>query len=57
VSAALRDITRTALQTDGCRGWSIGVYNPDLDPDGREAKRVVAYLAEVTRDDGVRPAM
>jgi hypothetical protein len=44
------------LQTDGCRVWSIGVYNPDLDPDGREAKRIVAYLAKVTRDDGVEPA-
>lgn len=45
-------ITRTALRTDGCRGWSIGVYNPDLDPDGREAKRVVAYIADVTANDG-----
>lgn len=55
--AELTDMTRTALQTDGCRGWSIGVYNPDLDPDGREAKRLVAYLAEVTRNDGGGPAM
>jgi arginase len=55
--AELTDITRTALQTDGCRGWSIGVYNPDLVPDGREAKRIVAYLAEVGRDDDVGPAM
>jgi arginase len=43
--AELTQITRIALQTGGCRGWSVGVYNPDLDPDGREAKRVVAYLA------------
>lgn len=43
----LGDITRTALQTSGCRGWSVGVYNPDLDPDSREAQRIVAYLAEV----------
>jgi arginase len=46
----LSDITRTALQTDGCRGWSIGVYNPDLDPEHREAQRIVAYLADVTRN-------
>jgi arginase len=45
--AQLTLITRTALRTDGCVGWSIGVYNPDLDPDGREAMRVVAYLADV----------
>ena len=54
--AELTQITRTALQTDGCRGWSIGVYNPDLDPDGREAKRVVVYLAEVTKHAGAGTA-
>jgi arginase len=46
--AELTSITKTVLQTDGCRGWSIGVYNPDLDRGGREARRIVAYLAEVT---------
>jgi arginase len=54
--AQLTDVTRTALQTGGCRGWSIGVYNADLDPDGRDAKRVVAYLAEVTRNAGAGTA-
>jgi arginase len=48
--AELTHVTRTALQTGGCRGWSIGVYNADLDPDGRDAKSVVAYLAEVTKN-------
>jgi arginase len=47
--AQLTQVTRTALQAGGCRGWSIGVYNADLDPDGRDAKRVVAYLEEVGR--------
>lgn len=47
--AELTAITRTALASDGCRGWSIGVYNPDLDPDGRDAARIVGYLAEVVR--------
>ena len=52
----LTAITRTALRTDGCRGWSIGVYNPDLDPDGRDARRTVAYLADVlTNGDGDAP--
>ena len=46
--AELTSATRTALQVDGCRGWSIGVYNADLDPDGRDAQRIVAYLADVT---------
>ena len=45
----LTQLTSAALQTGGCRGWSIGVYNADLDPDGRDARRVVAYLAEVAK--------
>ena len=43
----LTAMTRTALQADGCRGWSVGVYNPDLDPDRGEAQRIVAYIADV----------
>lgn len=43
--AELTAITRVALQAHGCRGWSVGVYNPDLDPDRTEAAKVVAYLA------------
>jgi arginase len=55
--AQLAAVTRTALQTDGCSGWSVGVYNPDLDPEGREAQRIVAYLAEVTRNGDACPRM
>ena len=47
--AQLTQVTTTVLQAGGCRGWSIGVYNADLDPDGRDAKRVVDYLEEVGR--------
>jgi arginase len=49
--AQLTVITRTVLRAGGCRGWSIGVYNPDLDPDGRDALRILAYLAAATRND------
>jgi arginase len=45
--AELTAMTNIALQIGGCRGWSVGVYNPDLDPDGGEAARIVAYLAQV----------
>jgi arginase len=47
--AQLTQVTATALQAGGCRGWSIGVYNADLDPDGRDAQQVVAFLAEVAK--------
>jgi arginase len=46
--AQLAAITRTSLRASGCRGWSVGVYNPDLDPDGRDAEAIVAYLVRVT---------
>jgi arginase len=45
--AELTQVTSTALRSGGCRGWSVGVYNADLDPNARDARRVVAYLAEV----------
>ena len=51
--AQLTDVTRTALHVGGCRGWSIGVYNADLDPDGRDAQRIVAYVAESASDGSV----
>jgi arginase len=45
----LINITRAALQTDGCKGWSIGVYNADLDPGG-DARRIVAYVEAAVAD-------
>ena len=47
-------ITRTSLRTSGCRGWSVGVYNPDLDPDGRDADQIVDYLVRVTGNEARR---
>ena len=46
--------TRTSLRTSGCRGWSVGVYNPDLDPDGRDADQIVDYLVRVTGNEARR---
>jgi arginase len=48
--AQLTAITRAALHADRCRGWSIAVYNPDLDPDRVDAKQIVGYLARATED-------
>lgn len=45
--AELTAVVSSALHIDGCRGWSIGVYNPDLDPDRSSARYVVTFLAEV----------
>jgi arginase len=48
----LTAITEAALRAGGCRGWSIGVYNADLDPDRRDAERIVDYVAGVMGEGG-----
>ena len=48
----LATITRIALQADGCRGWSVAVYNSDLDPGGRDAEQIVAYVRQATASEG-----
>ena len=45
--AELTAVVSSALRAGGCRGWSLSVYNPDLDPDRRSARQVVTFLAEV----------
>jgi arginase len=45
--AELTAVVSSALRAGGCRGWSVGVYNPDLDPGLRAAAQVVNFLAEV----------
>ena len=52
--AELRALVSSALGPGGCRGWSIGVYNTDLDPGGRAAHQIVNFLAEVTGGAGPR---
>jgi len=45
--AELSNVAVSALSSGGCSGWSIGVYNPDLDPDRHAARRVVTFVGEV----------
>ena len=40
----LEAITHRALSHLDVVGWTVVDYNPDLDPDGRHARRVVEYL-------------
>jgi len=35
----------------GCRGWSVGVYNPDLDPERCAARQIVKFLAQALGRD------
>jgi arginase len=45
--AELAAIASSAVQVGGAHGWSLGVYNPDLDPERRAAERIVTFVAEV----------
>ena len=43
----LTEVIQTALDVGGCRGWSMSIYNPDRDPDGSQARRIVQLVTEV----------
>jgi arginase len=43
----LTEAVRAAVRHPGCRGWSLGVYNPDLDRDGRDARAIVTMVSEI----------
>jgi arginase len=43
----LADSVETLLRQPGCRGMSLGVYNPDLDDDGRDAHAIVDMITRV----------
>jgi arginase len=44
--AQLSQVTSAALAAGGCAGWSVCIYNPDLDPGGRGADDIVGYLTQ-----------
>jgi len=42
----LVSLTATALATDGCAGWSVCIYNPDLDPSRDGADAIISYITQ-----------
>jgi arginase len=42
----LGEITIRALAHPSCAGWSVVIYNPDLDEDRTGARRIVRYIEE-----------
>jgi arginase family enzyme len=46
--AQLSEVVTTALRSGSCAGWSIAVYNPDLDPGSHDAQRIVQFIAALT---------
>lgn len=47
--ASLTEITMRALASPNVLGWTVTIYNPDLDPGGPGAARIVRYVAESLR--------
>ena len=45
--AQLTELTLAALAGGGCAGWSIAIYDPEQDSDGKEARRIVQYVTDV----------
>jgi len=43
----LGGLTAMALASDGCVGWSVCIYNPDLDPGRDGADVIVSYITQV----------
>jgi hypothetical protein len=42
----------TALTADGCAGWSVCIYNPDLDPSLDGADAIISYITQaITASD------
>ena len=48
--AELTALSLGALANATISGWDVTIYNPDLDPDGSDAARIVGYLVDVFRD-------
>ena len=48
----LAGLTATALAAGGCAGWSVCIYNPDLDPRRDGADAIVSYITHtITTSD------
>jgi arginase len=48
----LAELVVSALRSRGCAGWSLSVYNPDLDPDRSAARRIVEFVTQVAPSTG-----
>ena len=45
----LADLVGAALPNRGCVGWTLCIYNPDLDPDRTEAQKIVDFVGRFSR--------
>jgi len=43
----LTQVATSAMQGGSCSGWSLAIYNPDLDPNRSAAQHIVEFVAQV----------
>ena len=48
----LTDLGLSAMRSGGCAGWSLSIYNPDLDPDRSAAQSIVEFVAHIVPSVG-----
>jgi arginase len=48
----LTDLGLSAMRSGGCAGWSLSIYNPDLDPDRSAARSIVEFVAHIVPSVG-----
>jgi len=48
----LAELGVAALHSGGCAGWSLSIYNPDLDPDHGAARSIVEFVARIAPSAG-----
>ena len=48
----LAGLGAAALHSGGCAGWSLSIYNPDLDPDRSAARNIVEFVARIAPSAG-----
>ena len=49
---ALGRLSAGMLAGTGVAGWDVTIFNPDLDPDGSGAARIVGYIADALQAGG-----
>ena len=53
----VEEISRAAFHDDHLIGIDLTIYNPDIDPDRTHARRIVNFLANVTREPEREPLL
>jgi arginase len=43
----LEECLAAALAVRGCRGWSVAIYDPEQDPSGADARRIVQLVEQL----------